>query len=84
MAKLTMKQTNQLVAIVRELTWAQTYLQSPSVAVARVEKRATTTLHFTHPYDDRILYEINKEIGSPLCGYASALSDLKRFIETHA
>ena len=83
MAKLTNRQIRDLRAIVNQLEWAQGFLHGDHITVARVERHATTNLHFTRTRDDRVLYEIDKEIGSPLCGYEDALKGLLGFIKSN-
>jgi hypothetical protein len=81
MAKLTRAQRRELELIRLDLKRAQDYISRPDVAVCRVGGVATTTLHMTRQMDGKIFYEVNKEIGSNLCGMGSALQKLERLLE---
>jgi len=82
MSHLTGKQKRQIQRAIDHLDRAIEFIRSPRVAVAIREKMATTTLHYTRALDGAILYEIDKEIGSDLCGLAMGHEELCRLLES--
>ncbi len=80
MAKLTMKQRDELRYTLRNAERALAYIESPATAVCRVGSQATTTLHFSRAIDDRTLYEVNTDIGSDIVGLRNAIDSLASFI----
>lgn len=60
---------------------AEQFVNEPSLAIARRGKMATTTLHYVRP-DGTTLYEIEKGIGSDLCGLSEAIRLLKAMLES--
>jgi len=79
MAKFTRVQKLQLEHVLRNATRALHYVMQPDVAIARKGGVATTTLHYFRA-DGSVLYEVDKEIGSDLCGLQSAVDDLQRLL----
>lgn len=79
MLSLTRVQRIHVESALRNVSRALTYLQRADIAVCRKGGPATTTLHYTRA-DGSTLYEVDKSIGSDLCGIESALEDLRRLI----
>jgi hypothetical protein len=73
MAKLTKRQRGELERIRYDLKRALDYINAPNTAVCRIGGPATTTLHMTRQLDGRVFMEVNKEIGSHLCGLGEGL-----------
>jgi hypothetical protein len=80
MARFTGKQRREIERAIGHLQRAAKFLAQPRVAVATRDDRATTTAHYTRA-DGGVLYEINKEIGSDLCGLDMGLRALRDLIE---
>lgn len=93
MAKLTKAQRHQAEQALSALMRAHHFLQDDRTAVCRRDKVATTTLHFTRgeipealqTLESRrlgqyALYEIDKGIGSDLCGMQTAIRHLQTLI----
>ena len=81
MAKLTRKQTAAVEYALRNLERAKAYIMSKDVAVARRGNFASTTLHYSRA-DGSTLYEIDREIGSDLCGLDNGINTLKMLLQT--
>lgn len=80
MAKLTNKQYEQLAQIKYHLNRASRYLLNDSTAVAHRSDRSTTTLDYVRALDGKVLYEVQKEYGSDLCGIWDAIKKLDLFM----
>ena len=80
MAKLPKKDQARLMRVIDQLERAHAYIMSDRTAVCHVESHATTTLHFTRKMDDRILYEVVKDIGSDYAMMETAISRLKEWL----
>lgn len=80
--KIQAKVRRELQLIELDLKRAMDYLAREDTALCKVGGVATTTLHMTRKLDGKIFYEVNKEIGSQLCGLAEGMRKLKRLIET--
>ena len=76
MARLTRRQRMAIDRAVLDVQAVKDYIMGDRVAVCRVDTQATTTLHFQRP-DGRILYEVERAYGSPLCRLDSALTVLE-------
>lgn len=83
MAKLTKKDREALRAVLRNAERARDFLHSDRIAVARVEKTPTTTLHYHRGKDSRCLYEIEKSYGSDLVGLDTAIGLLADYLVKH-
>ena len=81
MAKLTKIQRARVEAALRNAERALRFIADDSIAVCRVENRATTTLHYTRPSDNTTLYTINKDAGSDLVGIRNTVDELREMIE---
>jgi len=80
MSKLTKTQIKEIQIIIDKMERANKILYSDKITVCKTENKATTNLHYTRNADDKIIYEINKEVGSEICFYNDCLSKLKYFI----
>jgi hypothetical protein len=80
MSRLTGKQRRQVQRAIDALDRALRYIRSPRMAVAIRGTPATTTLHYIRPSDGATLYEIEKEIGSDLCGAQSCRDELAQML----
>lgn len=78
MANLTRKQRASLESVLYHIKRAEKYLYSPDTAIAR-RSHGTTTLDYVRA-DGKALYEVDKEIGSDLCGIRDAIQYLERFL----
>ncbi len=66
---LSKKQQLDLDEILRHANRAMDYLLRQDIAICRARNGLpSTTLDFTRPSDDRVLYEVEKTYGSDLCG----------------
>lgn len=74
--RLTRAQRSHLEYALRNAERAKTFIQSPDIAVGRLGKVATTTLHFTRA-DGATFYAINKDVGSDLVGLDNAIKTLR-------
>jgi hypothetical protein len=82
--KLTKKAQARLRQITADLQRVQNFILKDETAVCRVSAYATTTLDFTNPHKpDRVLSEIDKEIGSLLSLLPSQIQQLSQFIEAN-
>lgn len=81
MPKLTKKDRRKLEAVLEDIERAFTYIHGEEVAVCRVSRQATTTLHYTRQLDDRALYEVERRIGSDLCRLEVARNALCDFLK---
>ncbi len=81
MAKLTKAQQRHLQRALAHAERAHAYLMSDQIAVARKDRAATTTLHYTRS-DGSTLYEVQKEYGSDLTGLADCIADLKALLSS--
>lgn len=79
MRKLTRVQKIHAESALSNAVRALKYLQQSDVAVCRKGGFASTTLHYTRA-DGSTLYEVDKGIGSDLCGLESAITDLRRLL----
>jgi hypothetical protein len=79
MATLTRKQRESLETVLYHAKRAERYLKQPSIAIAKKGGMATTTLHCVNQ-QGTVLYELDKEIGSDLCGLYDAVRSLDRFL----
>ena len=79
MAKLTRKQVSRIGYALRNAERAHAYIMRADRAVAIKGGIATTTLHYTRA-DGAVLYEVDKQIGSDLCGLESCIAELKSFL----
>lgn len=70
----------ELELIMLDLRRAADYLAKQDVAVCRVGGQVTTTLHMTRKMDGKIFYEVNKEVGSNLCGLQEGMRKLERML----
>lgn len=86
MAKLTRKQHDQLSQVVSQLAWAQDYLMSDNVVVAIVGRPDDVAAYVPNGasapscYPHPALRPITKDVGSPLCSYATAIKSLSHFL----
>ena len=80
MARLTKQQRTTLALAERHLTRALDFIMSERIAVARVERQATTTLHYVRP-DGTALYSIAKDIGSDLTGLPEGLRHVRALLD---
>jgi hypothetical protein len=80
--KLTVKQRHELHGVLYHFNRALKYIRQESIAVAICGNKATTTLHYSRG-DGRTLYEVDKVIGSDLCGLEMGIHYLEGFIERH-
>ena len=77
MSQLTKRQIGKLENILYHLKRAKRYLDATNVRVCRVDRMATTTLHYTcAARPDESLYSVDKYIGSDLCGLQDAEEQL--------
>lgn len=79
MAKLTQKQIGYLEMILRLLHDVEKFIAADNVAVCRKGGPASTSLHYTRA-DGQVVYEINKQVGSPLVQLFEARQQLHNFI----
>lgn len=86
MAKLTKDQKFTISNALYHARRALRYVNSPNVAIGVIgtdPRNATTTLHFKRE-DGHHFYQLEKEIGSDLCGLSQAVSILERMLEPPA
>lgn len=81
--KLTKAVRAELAAVLRDAERARAYIFAENTVVCRRDTIATTTLHYSRAKDDAVLYEVEKEYGSGLCGLDSAINRLGHFLATH-
>ena len=67
----------RLESAIEDIRRGHAFIMSESVAVAKVDRHATTTLHYTRTIDGRVLYEVNKDVGSLLCVLTSGIKRLE-------
>lgn len=79
-ARLTKKQTNELMATLRHLERARAYLFAPHIAIAHKGTKATTSLHYVKPGDGSTLFEVEKAYGSDLTGLDMGIQSLRTFL----
>jgi len=79
MANLTRKQRESLETILYHAKRAERYVRQPNISIARKGGMASTTLHCVNQ-QGTVLYEVDKEIGSDLCGLYDAVRSLDRFL----
>ena len=90
MGKLTKKQTDDLLRILQDISRAKSFINSPGIAICRVEDAATTTRHYIRanltPWPDlpESLLPIMKEAGSEWCLADNANRSLLRFINANS
>lgn len=83
MAKLTKKQTAELMRILGSLGAAHQYLHSDRTVICRTDTMATTTLHRPGvPMDDRILLPMEKH-GSDLVRLSTGIDELREFVHSN-
>ncbi len=83
MAKLTIKQRNELQRAQCHLVRAMEYINRPDIAIGVLRKGpATTTLHYVRDGDGDTFYALDKEIDSNLAGLSMACSALTSFLAT--
>lgn len=70
----------ELELILLDLQRAFDFIRSDRIAICRTGLNPTTTLHMTRPMDGKVFYEINKEIGSQLCGLEEGMRKLRRML----
>lgn len=84
MAKLTRRQRSGLEAVAADLARAIGYVRDQRMALCTVRGAATTTLDFTRQADDKVIYEVDKEIGSNMTGLSMASARLSAFLDHDA
>lgn len=82
MAKLTKAQKSELRDALYHAKRACDYVYQENVVVSRRDTVATTTLHLTRK-DGLILYPVQKEYGSDLCGLRDCIQRLEQFLVNH-
>lgn len=80
MSKLTRKQNDRLVYTLRNLERASTYINGAEIAVARRDRLATTTLHYTRA-DGACLYEVERAYGSDLVGLQNGIEAIRALLK---
>jgi len=80
--RLTNKAREELRRTLQQLERAHDFIMQDNMAVARRGGPATTSLHYIRD-DGEVLYEINKEVGSNLCGLSMGIDKLAAFIVSH-
>ena len=80
MATITRKQRETLERALYHLERGQKYIAKPNIAVCVRDRMATTTLHYSRQADGTSLYEVEKAIGSDLCGLDDAARILRAFL----
>lgn len=80
MAKLTRKQISALSQALHHARRAQIYIAGKDVAVAHRGNRSTTKLDYVRA-DGAVLYEVNKDTGSDLCGLWDCVRMLETFLQ---
>lgn len=80
--KMTKKLEEELWTILGDLRRGLAYVKREDVAIALRCKLATTTRHYTqyHPTEPKHLYEVEKFVGSDLCGIFDAHDKLKKLL----
>lgn len=78
---MTKKQMRELYTILSNLESGRKYLMSDEVAFALRRRRATTTLDYVRESDGAVLFELNREIGSPLAQLHTGIGQLRNFIK---
>ena len=78
MTKLTKFQRNSLNQVLYHAQRAEKYIMSDRTVVAH-RSAGTTTLDYTRS-DGKALYEVEKVIGSDLCGLQDAIRHLSAFL----
>ena len=79
--KISKKDFNKLCNILNNLHKGVEFILRKDISVARISDQATTSLHFTRAVDSKILYEIEKEIGSDLCYLYNSEKLLRDFVD---
>jgi hypothetical protein len=79
MQKMTRKTRDALETALHHAIRADGFIDRPDIAVALKDRVATTTLHYTRA-DGATLYEIDKDIGSDLCGLKDCVALLRNII----
>lgn len=80
--KLPKKLEDELWEVLKDLRRGLAYLKREDIAVAMRCTLATTTRHYTqyHPKEPKHLLEVEKFVGSNLCGVFDAAEKLKKLL----
>ena len=81
MGKIAKYQRHELERILDSIKRTIAFIEQERIAVCTRDTFASTTLHYTRPGDDSILYEINKSHGSELVFLWQAEHQLNAFLE---
>lgn len=83
MPKLTAAQVRSIETVLYHLDRASNFIHTDRTVLAIKKSRATTTLDFLLP-DGTAATEIDKHIGSDLCGLQDGIEYLKNFLTMNA
>lgn len=80
MSKMLKRTRRDLELVLLDLKRAKDFIAKADIAVCRVGGVATTTLHMQRQLDGKVFYEVNKSIGSNLCGLDEGIRKLEHLL----